>query len=356
MAYTGAAFLTGSTAGRPHISNIEMLGGMVSGSTGEYLGLPVSSSELAGVAAHDAVSATAAVFTKAVLSSSFVGSSGSIVQALNYLKGNIDAQLGAQDLDFSGDGGTGAVDLDSQTFNLTMNGGETAASGQEITFTLANATNGGINVAADAINVNLNDLAAGAIAAGDSIAIIDADDSNASKKESIADVATLFAGTTTSTGLAASSAVLSLSINGMTASTTIADADLVAIDDGANGTLRKMTRANLLGSAKAVLTNGVSIASEFTATAALSSSAAAHIGGAITTNGNVSTSGSVQAGVAVSAGTFLQAGTYVQAGAAGAHSYVSGTELRLHGTNAAGAHKSFALSVSGGMLQVNALG
>jgi hypothetical protein len=35
-------------------------------------------------------------------------------------------------------------------------------------------------------------------------------------------------------------------ITGLTASTTIADADLVLVDDGANGTLRKMTRADFM--------------------------------------------------------------------------------------------------------------
>ena len=38
-------------------------------------------------------------------------------------------------------------------------------------------------------------------------------------------------------------------ITGLTASTTIADADLVLVDDGANGTLRKMTRADFIESA-----------------------------------------------------------------------------------------------------------
>ena len=57
------------------------------------------------------------------------------------------------------------------------------------------------------------------------------------------------AGTVTSTGLSDSSGVLTLDIQNMTASTTIADADLIAIDDGAGGTLRKMTRANFIESA-----------------------------------------------------------------------------------------------------------
>ena len=57
------------------------------------------------------------------------------------------------------------------------------------------------------------------------------------------------AGTVTSTGLSDSSGVLTVDIQNMTASTTIADADLVVIDDGAGGTLRKMTRANFIESA-----------------------------------------------------------------------------------------------------------
>ena len=57
------------------------------------------------------------------------------------------------------------------------------------------------------------------------------------------------AGTVTATGLSDSSGVITLDIQNMTASTSIADADLVVVDDGANGTLRKMTRANFIESA-----------------------------------------------------------------------------------------------------------
>ena len=57
------------------------------------------------------------------------------------------------------------------------------------------------------------------------------------------------AGTVTSTGISDSSGVLTLDIQNMTASSTVADADLVVIDDGAGGTLRKMTRANFIESA-----------------------------------------------------------------------------------------------------------
>jgi hypothetical protein len=73
---------------------------------------------------------------------------------------------------------------------------------------VVNATNGGLNVNANDVNLDLNDLAAAAVAVGaDSIAIIDADD-NGSKKESIADLATAMAGD----GLAASSGVFAVQV------------------------------------------------------------------------------------------------------------------------------------------------
>jgi hypothetical protein len=68
------------------------------------------------------------------------------------------------------------------------------------------ATNGGINIAADAVKLDLSDLAAAAVnVAADSIAIVDADDSNKSKLESIADLVSGMAGA----GLAASNGKLS---------------------------------------------------------------------------------------------------------------------------------------------------
>jgi len=72
---------------------------------------------------------------------------------------------------------------------------------------IANATNGGIGVQANDIKVDLNDLAAGAVdVAADSIAIVDANDSNKSKKESISDLVSAMAGA----GLSATSGVLAV--------------------------------------------------------------------------------------------------------------------------------------------------
>jgi hypothetical protein len=57
------------------------------------------------------------------------------------IKAYVDTQVTGEDLDFAGDSGTGAVDLDSQTFTVagTANEIETAASGQTLTVGLPNA-------------------------------------------------------------------------------------------------------------------------------------------------------------------------------------------------------------------------
>ena len=132
-------------------------------------------------------------------------------------------------------------------------------------------------------SVDIGNTTAAAIQAGDEILF---DRAGATRKESINDVATLFAGD----GLAASSGVIEVQVSGAlaiksdklalsssvagaglaaavdgaaqgvvtaleidmvgtAASTTIADSDLILIDDGANGTIRKMTRANFIESA-----------------------------------------------------------------------------------------------------------
>jgi hypothetical protein len=101
------------------------------------------------------------------------------------------------------------------TMNGTMafqhvNAGTTYTAGAGLTdssstFNVVNATNGGLTVNANDMQVNLNDLAAAAVdVASDSIAIIDADD-NGSKKESIADLMT---GVADGSTITASSGVL----------------------------------------------------------------------------------------------------------------------------------------------------
>jgi len=93
-------------------------------------------------------------------------------------------------------GGTGASSLNNLITLGTHTTGNYAA-------TVADATNGGVTIAnsgaesaAITVALNLNDLSAAAVnVANDSIAIVDADASNGTRIESIADLATAMAGT-----------------------------------------------------------------------------------------------------------------------------------------------------------------
>ena len=68
----------------------------------------------------------------------------------------------------------------------------------------------GLSAASGVMAVDLNELTAAELASGDFLAFVDSDGSNATKKESVDDLATLFAGA----GLGASSAVLSVQVSG----------------------------------------------------------------------------------------------------------------------------------------------
>lgn len=85
----------------------------------------------------------------------------------------------------------------------------------------------GLSAANSVMALDLNELSAGAIASGDSLAFIDSDDSNGSKKETVDDLATLFAGN----GLSAASAVMALDLNELSAATVDVAADSIAIID-----------------------------------------------------------------------------------------------------------------------------
>jgi hypothetical protein len=101
------------------------------------------------------------------------------------------------------DGGTGASTLDNLitlTTHTTGNYVATVTGGVGIVSSGATSGEGIIH----SLSIDLAEVGEIAIADGDYIAFMDATDSNATKKEAIADVATLFAGT----GLTASSSVL----------------------------------------------------------------------------------------------------------------------------------------------------
>lgn len=105
-------------------------------------------------------------------------------------------------------------------------------------------------------NISLNSLSAGTIdVANDSFAFIDANDSNNSKKESLADLVTAIAGD----GLASSSGVLSLDLKELTeASVAVASDYIPIIDGGASGTSRKESISDLVS---AIASTGLSVSS-----------------------------------------------------------------------------------------------
>ena len=148
---------------------------------------------------------------------------------------------------------------DAESLTIQVNNGSSNKAAESVTFATATAESGGnagkmiFNVdGADILTIDdggidfesgktisvggtdvifgdsLNSLTAGAIADGDSIAFIDANDSNATKKEAVADLATLFAGT----GLTASSSVIG--VDASQAITALTGGDLTLFEDANN--------------------------------------------------------------------------------------------------------------------------
>ena len=105
---------------------------------------------------------------------------------------------------------------------------------------LAAGANEGLASTAGRLELDLNDLAAAAVSvANDSIAIIDADGSNGSKKESIADLVTAMAGT----GITATNGVLSVSA--VSTPTAFGDAAATMVE-GLNYASAALTAARVL--------------------------------------------------------------------------------------------------------------
>jgi hypothetical protein len=92
------------------------------------------------------------------------------------------------------------------------------------------------------VDIDLNELSAAAVdVANDSIAIVDANDSNGSKKESIADLMTAVAGD----GLAAASGVLKLDANELTAAAVDRANDSFILIDATDNSTKKESIADL---------------------------------------------------------------------------------------------------------------
>lgn len=142
-------------------------------------------------------------------------------------------------------GGTGLAALGSALQYLRTNAAANAlewgsVAGDIEAVTAGDGLSGGGTSGSPTIDLDLNELTAAAVnVAADSIAIIDADDSNDNKKEAIADLITAIAGI----GLAASSGVLNIDpstlSDGSGLTVDVAN-DLLILEDVTDGSVKKV--------------------------------------------------------------------------------------------------------------------
>ena len=128
--------------------------------------------------------------------------------------------------------GTPTKVLCDSSGKLQISGGGGAGDIEGITTATNSGLDGGATTGTPSLSIDINNLTAAAIASGDQIAFSDEGESgDPTRKESIDDVATLFAGD----GLTATSAVIALDINELTAA-AIASGDQIAFsDEGESG-------------------------------------------------------------------------------------------------------------------------
>lgn len=127
-------------------------------------------------------------------------------------------------------GGGGSGDITGVTIQTDSGSGSKATDTSGSADFILQGDSAGIDVTNSGTTItvalDLNEITAGAVADGDSFVFVDANDSNANKKEAIADLATLFAGD----GLTASSSVLAVNVDDSTIET---NSDAIRIkDDG----------------------------------------------------------------------------------------------------------------------------
>jgi len=159
-------------------------------------------------------------------------------------------------------GGTGLAALGSALQYLRTNAAANAmewgtVAGDIEAVTAGDGLSGGGTSGSPSIALDLNELTAAVVnVANDSIAIIDADASNGSKKEAIADLITAIAGV----GLVAASGVLALDLHELSAATVNVANDFIAIIDADDNSSKKESITDLVsGMAGSGLTatNGV---------------------------------------------------------------------------------------------------
>ncbi len=218
---------------------------------------------------------------------------------------------------------SGAIHLDSDKVGLS---GSIAGNGLTYSGPVAHikelsvqiASNAGLSNSPLGLTADLNGLAAAAVdVAADSIAIIDADDTNGSRKESIADLMTAAAGS----ALAASSGVLAVQVNSTSLQIASDEIQLKSTVAGDGLALSSHALAVDLASSNALEFSGGQLELKNTIAGARTFSSNVTISGDLTVNGTTTTisttnldvedklikiaSGSANAGAAAGAGLFV---------------------------------------------------
>ena len=143
---------TGAENGAGYSSNVDIIGGKYFTEMLDHVhGVTTASSALIvdaqkhvtdlniGSLALEASGGSGQVVTAISTSTTLSGASNSQLATALAIKTYVDTEITAQDLDFQGDGGTGAVDLNSQFLAITGDTGiTTAASGQVLSIDLDN--------------------------------------------------------------------------------------------------------------------------------------------------------------------------------------------------------------------------
>ena len=137
-------------------ADMRMIGGIVTGSSGEFLALPISSTVLQGLSGL-----TTNEWSRFYLSDSFGAASASVIQALNYLSASMDATSG----DVSGP----ASSTDNAVVRFNGATGKSIQNSTLVTFTDAGAFTGGAGGASYTLAANGQISGTNAVVAGTTV-------------------------------------------------------------------------------------------------------------------------------------------------------------------------------------------
>ena len=156
--YDGATFLTLPFSVEA-AKTVDVDGGAIDGTT---IGVTTPAAVTGTTVKADTSLELATGATVTGIDNGALGASATLLATQGAIKTYVDAQITAEDLDFQGDSGTGAVDLDSQTLDIA--GGAsitTTASGQTLTVAADDATTSAKGVAS--FDTNHFDVTTGAV-------------------------------------------------------------------------------------------------------------------------------------------------------------------------------------------------